>query len=134
MVVKIQDGSVVLANELLAGDAQDDEGKALKFLEVLDAPITTFQAVSKMNDGSERTRIFSFGLADTKVRVTVTTKTPEQIKAEEQAAAVAKKAEEDAAAAQRRSKALEGTQTFKTEKAFKTVSPPQKSNNKNNKK
>ena len=71
MVVKVEDGSLVPAQELLSGAAQDPDGKALKFTEVKDAPMPTYQAKSKMDDGSGRTRVYTFSIENTNVRVSM---------------------------------------------------------------
>ena len=71
MVVKIEDGSLVPAQELLSGAAQDPDGKALKFTEVKDAPMPTYTAKSKMDDGSGRTRVYTFSIENTNVRVSM---------------------------------------------------------------
>ncbi len=82
-MVKLQDGSNVFARDLLLGEGQDDEGKKLTF-EQVQAPgdniiPTIYEAQTQMNDGSGRTRFFRFNLADTLVRVEVTTTTKEEI-------------------------------------------------------
>lgn len=71
-MVKIQDGSLVPASELITGGGQDDEGKSLKFELVKDAAMPQYRAVSKMDDGSGRTRTYSFGFDDTNVVVHMT--------------------------------------------------------------
>ena len=71
-MVKIQDGSLVPASELITGGGQDDEGKPLKFELVKDAAMPQYRAVSKMDDGSGRTRTYSFGFDDTNVVVHMT--------------------------------------------------------------
>ena len=71
MVVKIEDGSLVPAQELLSGAAQDPDGKPLKFTEVKDATMPTYQAKSKMDDGSGRTRVYTFSIENTNVRVSM---------------------------------------------------------------
>jgi hypothetical protein len=71
MVVKVEDGSLVPAQELLSGAAQDPDGKALKFTEVKDAPMPTYTAKSKMDDGSGRTRVYTFSIENTNVRVSM---------------------------------------------------------------
>lgn len=71
MVVKIEDGSLVPAQELLSGAAQDPDGKPLKFTEVKDAPMPTYTAKSKMDDGSGRTRVYTFSIENTNVRVSM---------------------------------------------------------------
>lgn len=157
-MVKIQDGQLIVGSKALSGEAEDDEGKPLKFEAVEGALVPTWAAKANMNDGSGRVRFYSFGLEDTNVRVSVITKTAEEIKAEEQAAVAAKK-EADETAAKSRKEALEATQQkqsekieseedkaekrgkqeqqpqpAKTEKAFKTVSAAKNDDNKNKKK
>jgi hypothetical protein len=68
-MVKIQDGSLVPASELIEGRAEDDDGKPLKFEQVKDANVPTYKAVSEMSDGSGRVRNYSFSIVDTNVRV-----------------------------------------------------------------
>jgi hypothetical protein len=117
-MVKLQDGSNVFAAELLLGNGEDDEGKPLKFEMVKSATpdaVPTWSAKSQMKDGSERTRFYSFSLADTQVKVLVITKTKEELKAEAAAAeTAAKEAEKEKERQQPKPK---------IEKAFKTVSP-----------
>jgi hypothetical protein len=143
-MVKIQDGQLIVGSKALSGEAEDDDGKPLKFEAVQGALVPTWAAKANMNDGSGRVRFYSFGLEDTNVRVSVITKTAEEIKAEEQAAVAAKK-EADESAAKSRKEALEATQKReeqqqpkqqkqqeqpKTEKAFKTTAVPQNKNKK----
>lgn len=72
-MVKLQDGSIVAAGDLFNGSGQDEEGKQLKFEQVKTATIPTFEARSDTTDGSNQTRIYSFGLADTNVRISLIT-------------------------------------------------------------
>ena len=62
-MVKIQDGSLVPASDVFGG-VEDDEGQSLKFEPVKDALVPRWEAKSKMNDGSNRTRNFSVSLLD----------------------------------------------------------------------
>ena len=73
MVVKIQDGSLVPASDVFGG-VEDDEGQSLKFEPVKDALVPRWEAKTKMNDGSNRTRNFSVSLLDVNlvVRMTLT--------------------------------------------------------------
>ena len=63
-MVKIQDGSLVAATDVFGGGVEDDEGQRLKFEPIKDAPIPRWEAKTKMNDGSNRTRNFSVSLID----------------------------------------------------------------------
>jgi hypothetical protein len=100
-MVKIQDGSLVSASELIDGRAEDDDGKPLKFEQVKDANVPTYKAVSEMSDGSGRVRNYSFSIVDTNVRVGMSVTEPED---------------------------KEGKQA-KTEKVTKEVSPTEKKKN-----
>lgn len=71
-MVKLEDGSLVQAAELLNGGGEDPDGKALKFSAVKGAAIPAFEAKSKMDDGSGRTRVYRFGFDDTNVTVHMT--------------------------------------------------------------
>lgn len=71
-MVKLQDGSLVFADQLLAGAGEDDNGNPIKFKEVKDAPIPTYTAEADMNDGSGRKKNYTFGFSNTQVRVGVT--------------------------------------------------------------
>lgn len=79
-MVKIQDGSLVPASELIDGRAEDDDGKPLKFEQVKDANVPTYKAVSEMSDGSGRVRNYSFSIVDTNVRVGMSVTEPEENK------------------------------------------------------
>lgn len=70
-MVKLQDGSMVSATELLNGSAEDAEGNQLKFTEVKGATYPTFEAKSKLKDGTNRMRTYTFSLDDTLVRVSM---------------------------------------------------------------
>jgi hypothetical protein len=117
-LVKLQDGSTVLASTLLSGDAQDDEGNPLRFEQVQGAPFPTWSTTKQMGDGSGRTKVYSFGLENTNVRVSVSIITPEQQK-QQQTEAATRRAEESKLAKQSQSTT---TTTPTTEKAFKTTS------------
>lgn len=68
-MVKLQDGSLVAAADLINGAGEDPEGKPLKFTLVKDASMPAYEASAPMNDGSGRTRKYSFGFEDTNVVV-----------------------------------------------------------------
>ena len=83
-MVKLQDGSMVPASELLNGSAEDEEGNQLKFTEVKGATYPTYESKSKMKDGSNRMRTYTFSLDETLVKVSVS-----QVEEEEEKAAPA---------------------------------------------
>ena len=132
-MVKVQDGQLILGGQALSGAAEDDEGKPIKFEAVEGAVIPAYQAKVDMKDGSGRAKFYSFSLADTNVRISVVTKTPEEMKAEEEgsktsaAAAVAK-----TTTAEKKQEQQEPQPAPKTEKAFKTT--PADNKTKSNKK
>jgi hypothetical protein len=79
-MVQIQDGSLVPASQLLDGSAEDPdvEGGKVKFEQVKDAVVPTYTAKAKMNDGSGRSRTYTFSLEDMNVIVHVAQTTEEQ--------------------------------------------------------
>lgn len=79
-MVKIHDGSLVPASELLSNNAEDDEGEKLKFEQVKDAAYPTFEAKAKVHDDSGRERTYRFSFEDTNVTVHMTTTEPEEEK------------------------------------------------------
>jgi DNA polymerase III alpha subunit (gram-positive type) len=86
-MVKIHDGSLVPASELLSNNAEDDEGEKLKFEQVKDATYPTFEAKSKVHDDSGRERTYRFSFDDTNVTVHMTTsESDEEKKAKEEEA------------------------------------------------
>ncbi len=102
-----------MAADLLMGEGQDAEGNPLRFEEVQGAIFPTYQAMKPMSDGSGRVQVFSFGLQDTKVRVSVTQQSKEEF------VELAKK---------ELARATEiAEHSIRTEKAFKTVSAVKKS-------
>lgn len=117
-MVKLQDGSIVAAGDLFNGSGQDEEGKQLKFEQVKTATIPTFEARSDTTDGSNQTRIYSFGLADTNVRVSVTTATITTTKAKEEQ----EEPTEGAAATTEPEPQSKQPSVMKTEKAYKSTS------------
>lgn len=66
-MVKLFDGSLVTAGELLDGSGQDEEGKQLKFKQVG----TTWTAESHIPADPKHKRVYSFALADTMVKVSL---------------------------------------------------------------
>lgn len=92
-MVKIHDGSLVPASELLSNNAEDDEGERLKFEQVKDATYPTFEAKSKVHDDSGRERTYRFSFEDTNVTVHMTTsESDEEKKAKEKEAKATEKA------------------------------------------
>lgn len=79
-MVKLEDGSMVFAGQLLNGEGQDDEGKSLKFKSKDDVAgsVPLYTAEAPMKDGSGRKKIYSFDLGTTQVRVSVSTVEPEE--------------------------------------------------------
>ena len=80
-MVKIQDGSLVPASELLSGAGEDDEGNKLEFKSVKEASIPTYRVERKMDDGTGRTRVYQFSFDDTNVTVHQSFIEPESEKA-----------------------------------------------------
>lgn len=93
-MVKIHDGSLVPASELLSNNAEDDEGNKLKFEQVKDAAFPTWEAKADVPDDSKRVRTFRFSFEDTNVTVHMTTTEPEQEKESKKAAATEKSVKE----------------------------------------
>lgn len=77
-MVKLEDGSMVYAGQLLGGECQDDEGHSLKFKANEDAAVPFYRAEAPMKDGSGRKKIYTFDLGTTQVRVSVSTVEPEE--------------------------------------------------------
>lgn len=127
-MVKVQDGQQILGSQALGGGAEDDEGKPLKFEPVEGAAVPAYTAKVDMKDGSGRTKFYSFSLADTNVRVSVVTKTPEEMKAEKEGSKTAAAAPE----AEKKREQPQQQPAPKTEKAFKTT--PADNKTKSNKK
>jgi hypothetical protein len=101
-MVKVHDGSLVPASELLSGAAEDDEGNPLKFKDVKDATFPTYEAKSKVPDDTGRMRTYRFSFEDTNVTVHM---------------AISESGEEKAEAA--KAAAEEKKEQHQTEKAFK---------------
>lgn len=76
-MVKLQDGSMVLASQLLSGAGEDDDGNPIKFEKNENALVPTYKAEADMNDGSGRKKVYTFDIVDTQVRVSVSTVEPE---------------------------------------------------------
>ena len=68
-MVRIQDGTMVMASELFGNNVEDDDDQKLKFEQVKDSVPPRFKAETKMKDGSERKRIYSFSFDEVLVRV-----------------------------------------------------------------
>jgi membrane protein involved in colicin uptake len=84
MVTKIQDGQRIYASEVLSG-ALDAEGNTIKFQQVEGTNPPTYRATSDMNDGTGRTRVYTFSLGDTLVTVNESIVTQEQMQAQRRA-------------------------------------------------
>ena len=76
-MVKLQDGSLVPASQLIGGEGEDDEGNQLKFIQSRTAGVPTYTAQSDINDGTGRKKVYIFDLFDTPVRVDVRVLEPE---------------------------------------------------------
>ena len=84
-MVKLEDGSLVYAGQLLSGECQDDDGKALKFkVNDGDQTVPFYRAEVPMRDGSGRKKIYSFDLGTTQVRVSVSTVEEEKDKSKKE--------------------------------------------------
>lgn len=79
-MVKLEDGSVVLASQLISGTGEDDNGKPVKFEKNEESIIPTYRAEADLNDGTGRKKVYSFDIADTPVRVSVSVVEPEKDK------------------------------------------------------
>lgn len=77
-MVKLEDGSMVFAGQLLGGEGQDDDGHSLKFKANEDATVPYYKAEAPMRDGSGRKKVYTFDLGTTQVRVSVSTVEPEE--------------------------------------------------------
>lgn len=115
MVTKIQDGSLVYATELLQTAVEDGDGNKLQFDPIPDAAIPSYRAEVVMNDGSGRKKVYAFGLADTLVRVGMTTISAEELKQNEKALK-----QQEQGQGQKETPST-NTTTASTEKAFKTT-------------
>lgn len=125
-MVKLEDGSMVLASQLLGGDGQDDDGKSLKFKSNDDATVPVYTAEAPMRDGSNRKKIYSFDLGNTQVRVSVSTVEPEP-EEKDKSKKEKEKEGEDEEAASKKSASLESegfrTSTPATEARVVKTSP-----------
>lgn len=110
-MVKLQDGSLVNAGELLTGAGQDEEGKSLKFKE---AGNYMWIAESNIPTDNKTKRLYSFNLSDTMVKVSMALID----KAHEVASTTTTKAAEE-----EETETKPKPQEIKTEKAYKTSSP-----------
>lgn len=135
-MVKLEDGSLVPAADLINGSAEDPvTGKPIKFTAVKDAAYPAYEAESPMDDGSGRIRHYRFGFDDTNVVVHMSIADPEGEKAAAKAADEEAKAKEAAAKAAHKeattTKNGEAPQPnkgkpFTVEKAGFSVNPPSK--------
>ena len=83
-MVKLEDGSMVLASQLISGAGEDDNGKKIKFDRNQQSEIPTYKAEAPLNDGTGRKKIYSFDIADTPVRVSVAVVNPEEQQQQQQ--------------------------------------------------
>jgi hypothetical protein len=104
-MVKVHDGSLVPASELLSGAAEDDEGNKLEFKDVKNAAFPTYECKTKVPDDSGRTRVYRFSFEDTNVTVHMSILEPG--------------AEGQEKAAEAKAAAEEKKEQKSTEKAFK---------------
>ena len=132
-MVKLQDGSLVPAAQLLSGEGEDEEGNKLQFKQLSNAAVPTWQAKSEMKDGSKRMRTYEFGFEETNVivRMGVTDAATAAAAQEKAQAATAKeepKAAQTAAAAKNASAPQTGSKAagYNVEKAGYSVSPSKK--------
>jgi hypothetical protein len=124
-MVKIHDGSLVPASELLGGTAEDDEGNPLKFKDVKDAAFPTYEAKSKVPDDTGRMRTYRFSFEDTNVTVHMSISEPGAEGQEK--AAEAKAAAEEKKEAKETEKAVKETELKKSsslEQPQQKLSPP----------
>lgn len=118
-MVRIQDGSLVPASELLTGGAEDDEGNKLEFKSVKEASIPTYKAERKMDDGTGRTRIYQFSFDDTNVTVHQSFIDPQaEAEAKKEAQTKQEEQEKKVQAAEHKAKLMS------TEKAFHETPTP----------
>jgi hypothetical protein len=68
-MVKIEDGTLIQASQLISGAGEDDNGNPLKFERNENALMPTYKAESDLNDGTGRRKVYSFDIIDTQVRV-----------------------------------------------------------------
>lgn len=114
-MVKVQDGSLIYAGQLLGGEGQDDDGHSLKFKSNEDANVPVYTAEAPMRDGSGRKKIYSFDLGTTQVKVSVSTVEPEP--EEKEKPKKEKEKEEDEASGSKKLNESEGLRaTVKTSK------------------
>ena len=78
-MVKIQDGTLANASELLAGVGEDDDGRPLNFVPVGRRDSQSYRAESLMTDESGRKKVYTFDIPDPEVRVHVLTVEPEEV-------------------------------------------------------
>lgn len=71
-MVKLQDGSLVIASRLLSGEAEDQDGNKLDFKAEQDKP-EFYKAEHDVTDGSGRKNVYSFDIGETLVKVSVAT-------------------------------------------------------------
>lgn len=77
-MVKLQDGSLVMASQLIHGEGEDDNGNQLTFVQTRNTKVPSYTAESDMTDGSGRKKVYLFDLFDTQVRVDVKVVEPDQ--------------------------------------------------------
>lgn len=86
-MVKIEDGSTLTLSRLL-GEAQDDDGRPLKFERNDDtnnpSDIPSWKAEVDMTDNSNRKKTYHVDLGNTLVRVSVAIQNPEALRASSQ--------------------------------------------------
>lgn len=113
-MVKLEDGSMIFAGQLLAGEGEDDDGHSLKFKNKDDGAY--YNAEAPMRDGSGRKKIYSFDLGTTQVRVSVSTVEPEPEEKEKE-----KKEKEEDEGEETKSKKLEENVNLKPATEAKVI-------------
>jgi hypothetical protein len=134
-MVKIEDGSTIALSRLLNGEGQDDAGNPIRFEEsttqspvVGGVGIPSYQATAPLaGDAEGRLKLYTFSLEDTLVKVSVAVRTKEEIDQLKSAAEARRQEEIKAAGEEAEDTEEDTTETPKTEKSFKTVSPTESS-------
>jgi hypothetical protein len=139
-MVKIEDGALISAAKLLSGEGQDDSGNPLKFEESRNSPSTvggvaipSYYAIAPLaSDADNRLKMYTFSLEDTLVKVSVATRSQEEINqfksaAEERSKSLEQQQQQSEEPKQQEEEEEEEATQPTTEKAFKTVSPEESS-------
>lgn len=117
--MKLFDGSLVSAGDLVSGAGQDEEGNHLTFSQVG----STWIAESNVPGDKTKKRVYSFALADTQVKVSMVILDRRDATSDKPDSKPQER--EESKQSQQREKAQasksEPTTTMKTEKAYKSV-------------